>query len=380
MIPLLDLKEQYQNLKDEISEKMTEVLQSTRFILGPNVAAFEQEVADFLGVKAAISCASGTDALHLALRALNVGAGDEVITSPFTFIATAEAIAYCGATPVFVDIDSQNYNLDLEQVSQAISEKTKAILPVHLFGQPVDMTELQRIAGGIPILEDCAQSFGATWQGQMTGSIGMLGAFSFFPSKNLGAFGDGGLVTTNDMALAEQVKILRNHGSQVRYYHDRIGYNSRLDELQAAILRVKLPHLPTFNHKRRAVAAAYHQAFADTPAIQTPQHVEGHVFHQYTLILPEGSRETVMAALKAADIGHAIYYPVPLHRQKAFAAAQLPQAQPPQAQLPQAQPPQLPVAEAWSARCLSLPMYPELPLSSVAEIATVVKEALCVAS
>ncbi len=365
MIPLLDLKEQYQNLKLEIDEKIQEVLQSTRFILGPNVEAFEKEAAAFLSVKAAISCASGTDALHLALRALHIGAGDEVITSPFTFIATAEAIAYCGATAVFVDIDQKSYNLDLEQVSQAITAKTKAIMPVHLFGQPVNMTELQNIAGSIPIIEDCAQSFGASWQGQMTGSIGMLGAFSFFPSKNLGAFGDGGLVTTNDLALAEQVKIFRNHGSKVRYYHHCIGYNSRLDELQAAILRVKLPHLPTFNAKRRALAKAYNESFAESPDIQRPQLAEGHVFHQYTIILPENSREAVMAALKTADIGHAIYYPVPIHRQEAFAQAQLPC---------------LPIAEAWSARCLSLPIYPELPLSAVAEVAAVVKEALCVAS
>jgi dTDP-4-amino-4,6-dideoxygalactose transaminase len=365
MIPLLDLKEQYQLLKLEIDAKIQEVLHSTRFILGPNVQAFEQEAADFLGVQAAISCASGTDALHLALKVLDLQPGDEVITTPFTFIATAEAIAYCGATPVFVDIDPHSYNLDLEQVSQVITAKTKAIMPVHLFGQPVNMSELQTIAQGIPIIEDCAQSFGATWDGRMTGSIGLLGAFSFFPSKNLGAFGDGGLVTTNDLALAEQIKILRNHGSKVRYYHDCIGYNSRLDEIQAAILRVKLPHLPTFNSKRRALAAAYNQAFAETPEIQTPQLTEGHVFHQYTIILPEHSREAVMAALKAADIGHAIYYPVPIHRQEAFAQAQLPA---------------LPIAEAYAARCLSLPIYPELPLTAVAEVAAVVKEALCVAS
>jgi len=355
MIPMVDLKTQYQNLKTEIDAELAGVLESTRFILGPNVHAFEQEAADYLGVKHAISCASGTDALHLALRAAGIGPGDEVITHAFTFIATAEAIRYVGATPVFVDIRPDTFNLDVKQVAAAITERTRALLPVHLFGQPADMPALMKLAKehGLPVIEDCAQSFGADIDGRMTGGIGLAGCHSFFPSKNLGAYGDGGMVTTNDDALAEHLRSLRNHGSKVRYHHDEIGYNSRLDEMQAAILRVKLRHIDEFNQGRRRAAHAYSEVLK---AVVTPPAEDGlgtHVYHQYTLL--SDRRDDIQQALQAADIACAIYYPIPLHRQKVFAedCADL----------------SLPVTEEVCRRCLSLPIFPEL---TDAQIETVV--------
>ena len=355
MIPMVDLKTQYQNLKTEIDAELAGVLESTRFILGPNVHAFEQEAADYLGVKHAISCASGTDALHLALRAAGIGPGDEVITPAFTFIATAEAIRYVGATPVFVDIRPDTFNLDVKQVAAAITERTRALLPVHLFGQPADMPALMKLAKehGLPVIEDCAQSFGAAIDGRMTGGIGLAGCHSFFPSKNLGAYGDGGMVTTNDDALAEHLRSLRNHGSKVRYHHDEIGYNSRLDEMQAAILRVKLRHIDEFNQGRRRAAHAYSEVLK---AVVTPPAEDGlgtHVYHQYTLL--SDRRDDIQQALQAADIACAIYYPIPLHRQKVFAedCADL----------------SLPVTEEVCRRCLSLPIFPEL---TDAQIETVV--------
>ncbi|HEX7026242.1 MAG TPA: DegT/DnrJ/EryC1/StrS family aminotransferase, partial [Gammaproteobacteria bacterium] len=252
MIPMVDLQTQYQQLKSEIDTGIANALADCRFILGPNVQAFEEEVADYLGAGYAVSCASGTDALHLALLAAGIGAGDEVITSSFTFIATAEAIKYVGATPVFVDIDPGTFNIDPVAAAKAVTNKTKAILPVHLFGQPADMNALQTIAADndLLIVEDCAQSFGATFNGTMTGNFGISGCFSFFPSKNLGCYGDGGLISCNSAEVAEKLRIYRNHGSRERYYHDVIGYNSRLDELQAVVLRIKLKHIDGFNEQR----------------------------------------------------------------------------------------------------------------------------------
>ncbi len=263
-IPMVDLKGQYESLKTEIDSAILQALGETRFILGPNVQAFDTEAAEYLGVKHAISCANGTDALHLALLAAGVGPGDEVITTAFTFIATAEAIRYVGATPVFVDIDPVSLNLDTALIRDAISDKTRAILPVHLFGQPADMDAIQALAREFDLLvvEDCAQSFGARYQGTMTGNIGDVAAFSFFPSKNLGCYGDGGMVTTNDDDIAARVKQYRNHGSSQQYHHDVIGYNSRLDELQAVILRIKLKHIDSYNRNRRKVAESYNQLLA----------------------------------------------------------------------------------------------------------------------
>jgi len=362
MIPMVDLKAQYANLKEEIDRGLQEALDSCAFILGPNVQAFEHEAADYLGVKHAIGVASGTDALHLALRAAGIGPGDEVITSPFTFIATAEAIRYVGATPVFVDIDPRSFNLLPAAVEAAVTERTTAVMPVHLFGQPADLPAIGAICErrGLKMIEDCAQSFGATVDGRQTGSIGISAGFSFFPSKNLGCYGDGGLVTTNSDALAEHVRVLRNHGSQVRYYHQEIGYNSRLDELQATILRVKLRHIEEYNRNRRRVAHRYSELLSDLP-LDTPfeDGIGRHVYHQYTLL--SDRRDAIMQALQAAGIACAVYYPVPLHRQQAFAG--------------DGAGVQLPVADDVAKRCLSLPIYPELGESDILKVVSVIADA-----
>jgi dTDP-4-amino-4,6-dideoxygalactose transaminase len=365
-IPMVDLKSQYHSLKDEIDAGIAEVLEGTRFILGPNVQAFEQEAADYLGVPHAISCASGTDALHLALVAGGIGPGDEVITTPFTFIATAEAVSYVGATPVFVDIDPRTFNIDVGQVEAALTPRTAAVMPVHLFGQPADMAALQSLsaAHSLLLVEDCAQSFGARVDGVQTGAIGDFGCFSFFPSKNLGCYGDGGLITARSTAMNERLRALRNHGSHVQYHHDMIGYNSRLDELQAAVLRVKLRHIDRFNAERRRVARRYGELLRDLP-VQTP-HEDGrgtHVYHQYTLLCDDAdARAPLMQALRASEIACAIYYPIPLHRQQVFAGSCAGVS--------------LPVSEAVAARCVSLPIYPELSDESIARIADVMREAL----
>jgi dTDP-4-amino-4,6-dideoxygalactose transaminase len=363
MIPMVDLKTQYARLKDEIDRSVQEVLDSCAFVLGPNVKAFEDEAAAYLGVKHAIGCASGTDALHLALRAAGIGEGDEVITTAFTFIATVEAIRYVGAKPVFADIDPRTFNIDPAAIEAAITEKTKAVMPVHLFGQPADMVRISALCEkhGLKIIEDCAQSFGASLDGRQTGGFGLGAGFSFFPSKNLGGYGDGGLVTTQDDEMAARVKILRNHGSEVRYYHDAIGYNSRLDEIQAAILRVKLKRIDEFNRNRRRAAHLYSDLLADLPLVTPYEDGLGvHVYHQYTLLSER--RDTIMQALQEAGIASAIYYPVPLHRQKVLAAecAEV----------------QLPVTESVAERCLSLPIYPELEEADIRRIVSVIRAAL----
>ncbi|CAL1240451.1 DegT/DnrJ/EryC1/StrS family aminotransferase [Candidatus Methylocalor cossyra] len=363
MIPMVDLRTQYARLKDEIQQSLQEVLESCTFVLGPNVEAFEREAAAYLGVEHAVGCASGTDALHLALLAAGVGAGDEVITPAFTFVATAEAIRYLGAKPVFVDIDPRTFNIDPDAIEPAITEKTKAVLPVHLFGQPADLPRISALCAkyGLLLIEDCAQSFGASIGGKRTGSFGIGAGFSFFPSKNLGGYGDGGLITTPSAELASQLRLLRNHGSAARYHHDRVGYNSRLDEIQAAILRVKLRHIDEFNAGRRRVAQRYSELLAGLP-VETPYEdgVGVHVYHQYTLLSER--RDAIMAALQKAGIACAIYYPVPLHRQRAF-AEDCPGLT-------------LPVTEWVAARCLSLPMYPELEDAAIQRIVAVIGEAL----
>jgi len=362
-IPMVDLAGQYRELKPTLEPMMAATLDAAQYILGPNVQTFEKEAAAYLGVKHAITCANGTDALHLALLAAGIGPGDEVISTPFTFIATAEAIAYVGAKAVFVDIDPQTFNLDVAQVERAITPKTRALLPVHLFGQPAHLAPLQALAQqhGLRLIEDCAQSFGAAIAGRMTGSIGDVGAFSFFPSKNLGCYGDGGMVTTQSDELAEQLRMLRNHGSKVRYYHDIVGYNSRLDELQAVVLRAKLPHIDRYNRERRRVAHRYSAGLAGL-GLQTP-HEDGvgvHVYHQYTLLTDR--REAIQQALSAQQIASAIYYPVPLHQQKVFASISAGQ--------------RFPVTESVAARCLSLPIYPELSDAAIDEVCGVIRQAL----
>lgn len=364
MIPMVDLKAQYADVRAEIEQGFSEVLDSAQFILGPNVQALEAEIAEYLCVPHAISCASGTDALHLALAAAGIGPGDEVITTSFTFIATAEAIRYVGATPVFVDIEAHSYNMDLAQAEAAITERTRAIMPVHLFGQPMDMRELQRIAGEheLLIIEDCAQSFGAHRDGVMTGGFGLAGCFSFFPSKNLGGYGDGGLVVTGSGAMAEELRVLRNHGSRERYHHHVIGYNSRLDEIQAMILRAKLKRISGYNERRRQVAWAYGERLKDIPGLRIPwEDSDGyHVYHQYTVLVED--RERVMAELREAGVSSAIYYPVPLHRQEVFREQYAGVT--------------LPVTEQVAGRCLSLPMYPELTEDQVRQVTEAVIRAV----
>ena len=323
---------------------------------------FEQEAADYLGVPHAVTVASGTDALHLAVLAAGIGPGDEVITSPFTFIATAEAICYAGATPVYVDIDPRSYNIDPALIEAAITPRTKAIIPVHLFGQPADMAAIETICTthNLMLIEDCAQSFGARIGGRMTGSIGQLGCFSFFPSKNLGCYGDGGMVTCATQEMAEQVKVLRNHGSRIRYHHHLIGYNSRLDDIQAAILRVKLRHIDRFNAGRQRVAGLYSQLLKDVVTVPFEDGNGAHVYHQYTILTDQ--RDLIMARLSEKQISSAVYYPIPLHKQDVFAEKYRGL--------------HLPVAEKVANSCMSLPVYPEMTDESVRLVARTIHEAL----
>lgn len=363
MIPMVNLKAQYIEISDEIEKGIAETIENCSFILGPNVQAFEKEAAKYLGVKHAVGCASGTDALHLALRAEGISEGDEVITSAFTFIATAEAIKYVGATPVFVDIDKKTFNITAENIEKAITPKTKAIMPVHLFGQPVDLAKIKALCDryNLKLIEDCAQSFGASINGQQTGSTGDSAGYSFFPSKNLGAFGDGGLVVTNSDETAKMLKMLRNHGSDVRYYHDVIGYNSRLDDMQAVVLRTKLKRIDQYNQARRHAAHLYSELMFDLP-LTTPfeDGVGEHVYHQYTLLCDR--RDDVMKALQGKQIGCAVYYPVPLHQQNVFKdeCAGL----------------SLPVTEFVSKHCFSLPICPSLSDEAIKEIVAVIRTVL----
>ncbi len=360
MIPMVNLKAQYAEIKDEVERGLADVIENCSFILGVNVQTFEREAAEYLGVKHAIGVASGTDALHLALIAQGITAGDEVITTPFTFIATAEAIKYVGAIPVFVDIDSRTFNICPKAIAAAITPKTKAIMPVHLFGQPADMSAILTLCEqhNLKLIEDCCQSFGARINGKQTGAIGHAAGFSFFPSKNLGAFGDGGLTTTNCDATAAKIRQLRNHGSDVRYYHDVIGYNSRLDEMQAVVLRAKLKHINEYNQGRRRVAHLYSELLRGLP-LETPfeDGCGEHVYHQYTLLCDR--RDDVMQALQAKQIGCAVYYPVPLHQQNAFKE--------------ECERMILPVTESVAARCFSLPICPFLTDDEIHEICDVIK-------
>lgn len=353
--PIVDLNVQYLKYKAEIDAAVHAVLDTSHYILGANVRALEAEFAEYLGVDHAISVASGTDALHLALLAAGIKQGDEVITTPFTFIGTAEAISYVGAIPVFVDIDLDTLNMDPAKIEAAISDKTTAILPVHLFGLPAAMDPIVSICKthNLKLIEDCAQSFGAHYKGKMTGSFGAFGCFSFYPSKNLGAYGDGGLITTNDADLAEKIKILRNHGSDKPYHHSIIGYNSRLDEIQAAILRVKFTYIEEFNRLRRAHAAMYRNRMESLDIVLPSESEDGHhVYHQFTI--RSSIRDKIKTALAAQEIGSAIYYPIPLHKQRVYLETNQGVA--------------LPNAELVSQQVLSLPMFPELTEDQVQSV------------
>lgn len=372
MIPILNLTRQYEQLKDKIDQALIGVAASGHYILGPEVSSFEKEMAAYLGVKHVIGCANGTDALFLALKALKIGEGDEVITSPFSYMATSESIVRAGAKPVFVDITPCTMNFDAKHLEAAIGPKTKAILPVHIFGQSVDMDVVQQVAKThkLAVIEDCAQAIGSEFNGVKVGGIGDIGCFSFFPSKNLGAFGDGGMCTTNDGELAERLRMLRVHGSRKRYYHEEPGLNSRLDEIQAAILRIKLPHIDEWNHARQAVANRYDALLKPLAEyLEVPYRDESskHVFHQYTIQLkgpnPAKLREEIQKKLQDAGVQSMIYYPVPLYKQQTHADLEI-------------NPGNYPVCEATSDRVLSLPMFPELRLDEQEQVVKALSEAL----
>jgi dTDP-4-amino-4,6-dideoxygalactose transaminase len=358
LFPFLDLKAQYAQIRDEVETAVTRVLESQQFILGPEVSALEQELVAALNAHFAIGCASGSDALLLALMALEIGPGDEVVTPPFTFVATAGSIARLGATPVFVDIDPDTFNLDPAKLAATITSRTRAIMPVHLFGLSADMDPILKIADthGIPVIEDAAQTILARYRNQMIGTIGKMGCFSFFPSKNLGGYGDGGLITTNDSALAAKLKLLRAHGSRTKYDYDIIGVNSRLDALQAAVLRVKLRHLDSWTEQRRLHAADYNQLFKErglTSHVHTPSSPPQchHVYNQYTIRVER--RDELKHFLADRGIPSEIYYPSPLHLQPAFTCLGHKRGD-------------FPVSEQVCNQVLSLPVYPELSHSQQA--------------
>ncbi|TRZ49045.1 MAG: DegT/DnrJ/EryC1/StrS family aminotransferase [Dehalococcoidia bacterium] len=364
-IPLTDLKTQYHSIKDEIDAAIQRVVQQGQFILGPEVRAFEAEMAAYCGTRFAIGVASGTDALHLALLAGGIKPGDEVITTPFTFIATAEAITQCNATPVFVDIDPRTYNLNPEQIEPKITPQTRAIIPIHLYGQPADMEPILEIGKkyNLITIEDCAQALGAEYQGKKVGSIGDAGCLSFFPAKNLGAYGDGGMVVTNDTQISEAVDMLRKHGSKTSYYHLLPGVNSRLDTIQAAILSVKLKHLDKWNELRRRRASLYTRLLSQIDGIEPP-YVEGDnkpSVNYYTIRLKDSrlNRDELQKHLEANGIQTTVYYPLSLHLQEVYKSLGYKSGDFPQSELAQEQ-------------VLSLPMYPELSQGQVEEVVSVI--------
>jgi dTDP-4-amino-4,6-dideoxygalactose transaminase len=353
-IPMLDLSAQHEHIADEIEAAVRAVLNGQKFILGPDVRALEQEIAAYCGCEHAIGCASGSDALLLALMALGIGEGDEVITSPFSFFATAGSIVRLGAKPVFMDIDYSTFNIDPNSIEKAVTEKTKAILPVHLFGQCADMDRINASASkwGLAVIEDAAQAIGAEYRGKRAGSLGTMGCFSFYPSKNLGGAGDGGMITTNDPELAAKLRSLRTHGAKMKYHHDYVGINSRLDSLQAAILRVKFKYLDQWAQGRRQNAERYRKLFRDVGlvdggGIELPIEAENatHVYNQF--VVRARNRDDLQLHLRERGIGTEVYYPLALHLQPCFANLGLVQGA-------------MPVSEKATAEALALPVYPEL--------------------
>lgn len=362
-VPFLNLQAQYESLKNELLPVVEQVLAKGHYILGPNVAALEQEVSAYVGAKFGVGVNSGSDALTLALRALDIGAGDEVITTPFTYIAPAEAIHQVGAKIVFADIDPKTWNIDPADIARKISPRTKAIIPVHLFGQASPLKKILEIANprGIAVIEDCAQAIGAKYKTDFVGSLGRLGCFSFYPTKNLGADGDGGMVVTNDEALAKKLKMLRVHGIERRYYHDLHGYNSRLDEIQAAILRVKLPHLKDWNERRHQIAQRYADGLKQLP-VELPTTLTGntHVFHVFALLTEK--RDELQKHLADRGIPTLIYYPLPLHLQKVYENLGYKAGD-------------FPITESISKKILPLPMYPELTDEQVDYVIATIRSA-----
>jgi len=356
-VPFLDLVAQYRGLREEVMPVIQGVLERSHFILGEEVAAFEEQFAAYCGVDHCVGVSSGTEALHLALRALEIGPGDEVITAANSFAATAYAIAYTGATPVFVDVDARDYNLDIDLVEQAITARTRAILPVHLYGQPAEMTVLGDLARqhGLKVVEDACQAHGALWEGRPAGSLGDAGCFSFYPGKNLGAYGDGGAVVTNDSDLADRLRLLRNYGQRPKNVHIQLGYNARLDTLQAAVLLVKLRHLDEWNERRRRAAEEYRRALADSELVLPVEKPNvRHVYHLY--VVQHEQRDELLAYLERRKIYCGIHYPHPLTLAAPFRTAR-------------SVPEGVPVATRLAGRILSLPIYPELTPRQVAEVA-----------
>jgi len=363
MIPMVDLKRQYQHLKADIDAAIKSVLENGHFILGPNVAELEKEIAAYHGVPHAVGVASGTDALLLSLRACGIGAGDEVITTPFTFIATADVISLLHATPVFADIVKDTFNIDPGKIEEKITKKTKAIIPVHLFGHPADMDPICALAAkyDIRVVEDCAQAFGATYKGKKVGARGECGCFSFFPSKNLAGYGDGGMIITGNEEMAKNLRLLRNHGSAVKYHHSALGYNSRLDEIQAAIIRVKMKKIEEFNDRRRVNADSYRRLI-NRGDIALPLELPScrHVYHQFTI--RSKNRAAIMTALQKENVSSAVYYPVPLHRQEVFTHGNIPAEN-------------LTNSEMCAKEVLSLPMFPELENEEIEQVSNVINHA-----
>ncbi len=378
-IPPVDLARQYQQIAQETDAAILAVLKSGYYIGGPVVSEFEQQFAEYVGTSHAIGCNSGTDALYLAVLALEIGPGDEVITPSFTFFATAEMVSQTGATPVFVDIDPLTFNLDPHKLETAITPKTKAIIPVHLFGQPVDMGMVMAIAEKhhLFVIEDCAQATGAKWQDKQVGSWGHINAFSFFPTKNLGGCGDGGAVTTNDPVLADKVRMLKEHGSRQRYFHEAIGINSRLDALQAAILQIKLRYLDEWNQQRQQAAQLYTELLNPIPHLILPTEIDGgeHVWNQYTIRIQNNDsqginrdavgtlRDRVREKLQESGVLSMIYYPIPLHLQVVYQSLGYPLGSFPQ-------------TEAIAEQVLSLPMFPGINIEEQKQVAYALKETL----
>ncbi len=369
-IQMVDLKSQYLKIKSEVDSRIQEVIESAAFINGPEVKRFQSELEEYLGVKHVIPCANGTDALQVALMALGLRPGDEVITTTFTFVATAEVIALLGLRPVLVDVDLDTYLISTSDIESAITEKTKAIIPVHLFGQCANMDAVLQIAkkNGLKVIEDAAQSIGASYTFRdgtkmQSGTMGDFGTTSFFPSKNLGCYGDGGALFTNNDDLAEKARIIVNHGMKVRYYHDEIGVNSRLDSIQAAVLSAKLVELDNYTEARRNAASAYDVAFESVDEIETPKRVENsrHVFHQYTMRITNGNRDGLQKHLMESGIPAMIYYPVPLHQQKAYQDDRYSEGS-------------FPKSEQLAKEVIALPMHTELDSEQLSYITNQVKE------
>jgi dTDP-4-amino-4,6-dideoxygalactose transaminase len=366
-VPFLDLKSHHQPHRQEFLDAIADVIDQSAFAGGPFVAAFEEDFARYCGVQHAVGVGNGTDALWLVLLALGVGPGDEVITVPMTFMATAEAISFCGARPVFVDIDERTCTMDPAQLERAITPRTKAIIPVHLYGQMADMNAILDLARrrNIPVLEDACQAHGASFQGRAAGAMGIAGAFSFYPGKNLGAFGEAGAVTTNDGALAGKVKVLREHGQPKKYYHSHIGWNARMDGIQGAVLRIKLKYLEEATERRRAHAARYRELLSDCPELVLPQEAPGrrHVYHLYPVQCER--RDEVISEMTKRGIGCAIHYPIPVHLQEAYQSLGWRDGS-------------FPVAERVARRLISLPMFPELTREQVDRVAGELRSVLAV--